>query len=96
MLSVPLFTAEALLRNHGMLLLVKTADIISRDSRHGLISVPDIVPLFTAMSCLTDIVEIMVCCYREFIYCREKSGMLLTWSVPLFTAEAFIGMYGLT
>ena len=35
MLSVPLFTAEALLRNHGMLLLVETADMIS-------------VPLFTA------------------------------------------------
>jgi hypothetical protein len=35
MISVPLFTAEALLRNHGMLLLVETADMIS-------------VPLFTA------------------------------------------------
>jgi hypothetical protein len=29
MLSVPLFTAEALLRNRGMLLLVETADMIS-------------------------------------------------------------------
>jgi hypothetical protein len=38
MLSVPLFTAEALLRNHGMLL-VETADMIS-------------VPLFTAEALL--------------------------------------------
>jgi hypothetical protein len=36
-LSVPLFTAKALLRNHGMLLLVETADMLS-------------VPLFTAKS----------------------------------------------